>query len=253
LTTSNIDRVSKRFSGVLSFLVLLFCTLPVFAGSQIEERFLNDIRTAIENKDEKAFWELFNLEGVPDDLKAIMKKHAMKPLMASEVNDIVYEPPPEGFRSEYVVDGFQYRANLKVLGRVKITYKRSAEAGVTGTSIPYGQKGDRFLFIGTTKEKLPGDLPPSKQIQVIVMGMGHPPVTFEGYMIYLQGGKPVRDKIEDMGSGNVTKIVRGEAITYLEVRRTSPKGTMKVWVMENDDTLFETEHLDTDQPIRFKK
>ena len=72
-------------------------------------------------------------------------------------------------------------------------------------------------------------------------------------MIYLQGGKPLRDKIKDMGSGNVTLIVRGEAITYLEVRRTSPKGEMKVTIMEDEDIIFETEQVKSDEPIIFKR
>ncbi len=240
-------------SKIFFILLILSTSLTAFAGTSSEDQFLKDIRTAIQNKDEKAFWGLFNLEGVPEKLKATMKKHAMKPLMASELKDITFESLPEGFRSEYVVDGFRYFANLKPLGRIKFSYKRSAEAGVTGTSIPYGKKGNQFLFVGTAMEKLSGNLPPSKQIQVMVLGIGNPPVKFKGHMIYLQGGKPVRDPVEDMGGGNVTKIVRGEALTYLEVRRTSPKGTLKVTIMEDSETIFETEHINSAQPILYKK
>jgi len=72
-------------------------------------------------------------------------------------------------------------------------------------------------------------------------------------MIYLQGGKPIREKIEDISGGNATRIVRGEAITYLEVRRTSAHGTLKVILYEDDEKLFETEARETAEPIVFRK
>ena len=252
----------ESFKNFLFFLALSFTftfvsqTSPAFADSQIKQEFLKDIRAAVENRDEKAFWNLFNLEGVVADMKAVIKKHVWKSLKSAELLDVSYEPLPEDFRSEYVVNGIRYYTNLKVLGFVKFKYKRTKQKtkqGDSATSIPYGQKGNRLLFVGTIKEKLAGDFPPSKQIQVIIIGAGHPPVTFEGTMIYLQGEKPIRDKLKDLGSGNLTRIVRGEAITFLEVRRTSPQGTLKVIIMEDEDTLFETEFLDTDQPIVFRK
>ena len=61
------------------------------------------------------------------------------------------------------------------------------------------------------------------------------------------------DNLKDMGGGNLTRVVRGESIAYLEVRRTSANGTLKVIVMEDQDTLFETDNLDTAKPIIFKK
>ena len=76
---------------------------------------------------------------------------------------------------------------------------------------------------------------------------------FEGHMIYTQNEKPIRDKIEDMGSGNLTRVVRGEDITYLEVRRTSKTGSIKVIISIDGKTLFETDYMDTDQPVIFKK
>ena len=72
-------------------------------------------------------------------------------------------------------------------------------------------------------------------------------------MIYLQGNKPVRDKIEDMGGGNLTRIVRGEAITYLEVKRTSEKGAISVKIFEDEDIVFETEAQETGEAIIFKR
>lgn len=109
------------------------------------------------------------------------------------------------------------------------------------------------MFVGTIQEKIRDNAPKSKQIQAIIIGMGHPPVKFEGYMLYLQNEQPVRDQLMDMGGGNLTRIVRGEDITYLKVQRTSKKGALQVKIIIDDKTIFETQSMDTGQPIIFKR
>lgn len=236
---------------LLSFLSL-FLASSAQANTKPEDQFLKSIHTAVDSKQEKNFWTLFNLQGVEEDMKAVIKKHIWKRLKTAKNLRLTLEPLPKDFRSEYVVNGIRHHANLKPLGFVKFTYQRDKSTGDSSTSIPYGKKADRFLFIGTVKEKLEGDFPPSKQIQVIIMGMGHPAVKFAGTMTYLQGNKPITEKIEDLGSGNLTRIVRGEAITHLEVHRTSAKGTLKVIIMEDEDTIFETKDNDTHQSVVFR-
>lgn len=253
-----------RCLAVISVVVLLILSSnQALAESKMEEVFLNKIRAAFKGHDEQEFWKLFNLEGMSEKVRASLDKHLVKKVAKADLIAISLEPLPEDFRTEYVLNGVQYRPNVKPLGLVKMVYKNlnpqdpstyvGTVSGNPSTSMLYGQKGDQLMFAGTVEEKLPGDLPASKQIQVLVMGFSHPPITFEGYMIYLQGNKPVRDKIEDMGGGNVTRIVRGEAITYLEVRRTSAKGEIKVKILEDEDVIFETEHLKGDEPIIFKR
>ena len=70
------------------------------------------------------------------------------------------------------------------------------------------------MLAGTVEAKLPGKLSPSKQIQVVIIGIGHPAVTFDGYMTYMQGGKPVRGHLKDTGAGKLTRAVCGEPIAY---------------------------------------
>lgn len=252
----------RSIAFIFFAVLLVLSSHKAQAESEMEKAFLDDIRAAIASQEEQEFWKLFNLEGVGEEVKASLEKHLVKKIVKANLISISLETLPEDLRTEYVVNGVRYRPNVKPLGLVKMIYKRKPQdpstytgtvSGNPSTSMLYGQQGDRLMFAGTVQEKLPGDLPASKQIQVIIMGFSHPPVTFEGYMIYLQGGKPLRDKIKDMGSGNVTLIVRGEAITYLEVRRTSPKGEMKVTIMEDEDIIFETEQVKSDEPIIFKR
>jgi len=236
----------------LHILIALIAAWPSSSQAGPEERFLDEVRAAIGSGSDQALWSLFNLDGVEEDVKRPIEKFVIKRLLSARVLDVKIEPLPDDFRSEYVVNGVRHFPNMKPLGQVKISYEKE-EGTDHATSIIYGEKNGRLYFVGTLKEKLPGDLPPSRQIQAIIIGMGHPAVTFEGFMIYLQGGAPVREKIEDMGGGNVTRIVRGEAITYLEVRRTSAEGTLKVLIYEDEDTVFETEARDTAEPIVFRR
>ena len=222
------------------------------ANSLDKDSFIEDIRQAVLTRDTQNFWKLVNMEGVGATVKTSVEKHLADPLMIGELLKVSLQPLPEDFHTEYVVDGIRYKPNVEPLGLVEFQYKRAGRKAKSTTKMLYGKKGGRYMLAGTVEEKLPGKFGPSKQIQVIVIGIGHPAVTFDGYMTYLQGGKPVRDNLKDMGGGNLTRVVRGESIAYLEVRRTSANGTLKVIVMEDQDTLFETDNLDTAKPIIFK-
>ena len=245
-------RMQIKFVVIFVTVILFALVSQAQAESKMEEAFLNKIRAAFKSNDEQEFWKLFNLEGMSEKVRASLDKYLVKKVVKANLIAISLEPLPEDFRTEYVVDGVQYRPNVKPLGLVKMIYKKS-KSGNPSTSMLYGQKGNELMFAGTVGEKLKDDLPASKQIQVMVMSFSHLPVTFEGYMIYLQGNKLVRDKIEDMGGGSLTRIVRGEAITYLEVKRTSGEGAISVKILEDEDILFETKQLETSEAIIFNR
>ena len=186
-------------------------------------------------------------------MKATLDRVLFKSLFDRKVTAVRFQPLPERFRSEYVLSGIRTYMNLKPLGYVKIEYQ-PGKHGRSDTSLPYGKKGDRYYFAGSVQETIRANAPKSRQIQINIFGTISPnPVKFEGYMIYTQNEKPIRDKIEDMGSGNLTRIVRGEDITYLKVRRTSKTGKIKVIISMDGKTIFETDYMESDQPIIFKK
>jgi len=241
---------------LLIFILTAFCSpflsSPVWAAENSKERFLKDIRTSLDQKNLPAFIQLFNWDGVNEKSRAILNKHLFSTLFDEELESVRFKPLPEGFRSEYVLDGIRTYTNVKVLGFVEIQYKRG-KTGRSKTSIPYGKKKGRYYFAGSIQEKIRENAPKSKQIQVIIVGMGHPPVTFEGYMLYLQNERPIKDPLKDMGGGNLTRMVRGDDITYLKVQRTSKKGTLRVTIIVDGKTIFKTQPQDTDQPIIFKR
>lgn len=237
-------------------LTLLFCitaSQATFAGSVSQDQFLKNIQSALQQKDLKAFKGLFHWQGVNQNTKATLDRLLFSTLFDREVTAVRFQPLPEGFRSEYVLNGVRTYMNLKPLGYVKIEYQ-PGKHGRSDTSLPYGKKGGRYFFAGSVEETLRTNAPKSRQIQVNIFGTISPnPVKFEGHIIYTQNEKPIRDKIMDMGSGNLTRVVRGEDIIYLEVRRTSKTGSIKVIISIDGKTIFETDYMESDQPIIFKK
>jgi len=236
----------------LAILFHAYISNPAWGAEPVKEKFLSDVRTALSQKDLKAFIRLFNWERVNEKVRATLDKYLFSRLLEKEISNVSFVALPEDFRSEYVLNGVRNYPNLRILGFVQIKYKKGKH-GKSSTKIPYGKKGGQYMFVGTIQKKIRDNAPKSKQIQVIIIGMGHPPVKFEGYMLYLQNEQPIREQLMDMGGGNLTRIVRGEDITYLKVQRTSKKGTLRVIIIIDDKTIFETQSMDTGQPIIFKR
>ncbi|NIQ03262.1 MAG: hypothetical protein GWM98_25130 [Nitrospinaceae bacterium] len=238
--------------GILLATALLAAASSAGAAGPERDRFLKRVQSALDRQDLAAFKKLFNWEGVSDDLQASLDRHLFNHLFDHPVESVELIPLPADFRTEYVLNGVRHYANVEIMGLVKVNYRKGAQ-GRTSLKIPYGKKGNRYLFAGTVRETVNPDAPPSKQIQVIIIGFGHPPVTFEGYMLYLQNQTPVRKNLKDMGGGNLTQLVRGEDITFLKVWRTSAQGSIQIEILIDGKTIYKTQPLDTRQPIIFNR
>lgn len=118
-----------RSSGMLfpAFaLVILFHTYlssPAFGAEPAKEKFLNDVRSALNQKDLKAFTRLFNWEGVDGKVRASLDKHLFSHLFDDKISNVSFVPLPADFRSEYVLNGVRHYPNLKILGYIQIKYK----------------------------------------------------------------------------------------------------------------------------------
>ena len=242
-----------RLACTLALLLCIAAPQITFAETTGQDQSLKNIQSALQQKDLKAFKGLFYWEGVSQQSKATLHRFLFSKLFDREITAVRFQPLPEGFRSEYILNGVRTYMNIQPLGYVKIEYQ-PGQHGRSDTSLPYGKKGDRYYFAGSVEETLRTNAPRSRQIQVNIFGTISPdPVKFEGHMIYTQNEKPLRDEIKDMGSGNLTRVVRGEDIIYLEVRRTSKTGKIKVIISIDGKTIFETDYHESDQPIIFKK
>jgi len=149
-------KIFQRF-----ILIALVAAWPVSAHAGPEERFLDEVRAAVGSGNDEALWSLFNLDGMEEDMKKPLEEHMIKGLRSAKLLDVELTPMPEDFRTERVVNGVRHYLNMKPLGLVIISYKKDINSRST-TRIPYGERGDRLYFVGATRKKPAGDLPPSK-------------------------------------------------------------------------------------------
>ena len=166
----------KPYRKFLQWLVDLACALTlllcisapqkILAATADQDQFLKSVRSALQQKDLKAFKGLFNWEGVSQKSKSTMDRFLFSKLFDREVTAVRFQPLPEGFRSEYVLNGVRTYMNLKPLGYVKIEYK-PGKHGRSDTSLPYGKKGDRYSFAGSVEETLRTNAPRADKFRSI--------------------------------------------------------------------------------------
>lgn len=113
----------------LAFLCNFLISSLAWGSEQDKENFLKDVRSTLNQKDPKAFAQLFNWEGVSQKTKATLDKHLFSSLFDGEVESVQFKPLPEGFRSEYVLSGIRTYTMSKfwVLSKFNIKRENMAE------------------------------------------------------------------------------------------------------------------------------
>jgi hypothetical protein len=196
---------------------------------------------AVEDHDARteAVRALFYREGLDEWAEDLAARNA-RMIRGMRGRDITFEPLAPDTELLHVVDGYEYRPNLEPVGYVVFT-DPAAEPG-NNTKAIYGLPpgGDAYHLPLTVRTLVAPDAPPDKQLQMIVIGMAHPPATFHGWCdIRLSNGTVRRVALEDQGNGNQTRVMRGQAIDACEVVKTSPRGPLSLRLLEGDDTIFE--------------
>lgn len=223
------------------------------AGGDSKSAFLQAVEKAARDKERAAFEKLFYWEGASPDMKEKVGKYFIDGVLAGDVESVSFQALKPDAKTEYTLNGVRTYPNLKPLGRVRIQFKKNS-SGIASTSAFYGVKDGAYYFTVAVQEKVREDAPVTQQIQVNVFGtMAPKPVKFKGHFIITQNEKPIRYELEDEGRGNQTMVVRGEDLTYLELRRTSSQGELKVRIQVGDDEVFQTEYLNHNNPIVYRK
>lgn len=153
--------------------------------------------------------------------------------------EISFEPLPPDLDLIHIVDGYEYRPSIEPLGRVVFT--DSAAAPGNNTKVLYGRHPDepRLAFPVTERRLVNPDAPPDKQLQILTIGVAHPPATFTGWCdIALSNNTIKRVDIEDQGIGNQTLIMRGQSIEACEVTNTTGHGSLSLRLYEDDREIF---------------
>lgn len=187
-------------------------------------------------------WALSLVERV---IKIVAKKQG---------HDISFEPLSPDTETLYVIDGYEYRPNIEPLGHVIFT-DPAADPG-NNTKVLYGRhpNEERFYFPLTVRLLVNPNAPPDKQLQMLTIGMAHPPATFTGWCdIALSNNTTKRVILEDQNVGNQTLIMHGQSIEACEVTNTGGRGGLSLRLYEDDREIF-IRHIETPQAtITYRK
>jgi hypothetical protein len=240
------ERIVRNLGSAMIF-VLVALTLSTAAGAQSQAKFQRRIDAAFRAEGrEAALRSLFYLEGVDAETLAIYEERTIPRMLGSLDEPVLgFEPLPDDFRSEYVSNGYEYRPNLELVGIVVLD---------GNTRAPYGSHAGRFYFTGMHRTLVDPDAPPDRTLQMIVIGMATPPMTFEGYCDLLQSnGKVHRMDLADHGHGNNSAMMNGQRIESCEVTRTSADGAMSLRLLEGDSEIFQERIEPPERTIRFSR
>lgn len=195
--------------------------------------FLTRIARAYASGDRnKALFDLFFVDGMDEETLAMYETRIVGRMLGEhDAPTLALEPLPDGFDPVQVGNGYEYRPNLTLLGYVVIDGK---------TRAPYGHRGDRYYLAGMTRTLITDPAGPEQMLQMIVIGMDHPPIRFDGHCrVLLANGDRKRIALEDEGLTNKTMLVAGVRIEACELRNLSGRGAMMLRLLEGDDQIFD--------------
>ena len=226
-------------------LILLIATQPALAEDR--DRFAERIRAAFQAADKTvALKRLFHLDGVDAKSMKIYDRLIIGRMVAKlDAPTIGFEPLPADFDPVYVRDGYEFRPNLTLAGYVVLNGR---------TRIAYGEHDGRFYFTGTTRTAVNPGGPPDRMVQMMVLGIGAPPVRYSGHCDVMQSnGRLKRMTLEDSGIGNTTAIIMAQHIESCELTKLSPQGTLKLRLQEGEEVSFERRISEDRSTISYRR
>lgn len=220
---------------------IAFVLLLALCGVQVQadtlEAFKSRIESAIGHDDKDgAVRALFYQQGLSEEMQGMLDMVVVRVARRDHVQPSFVDIPEEA-QLVAVVDGFEYRPNINVLGYVDLGKNNMGG----NTKAPYGLAADgRYYFSATTKTLVNADAKPDRQLQMIAIGSGHPAVTFDGWCDILQSNNEIiRKTLSDQGIGNQTLIMRGQQFESCELNHTGSSGGLSLRLMVDDDVVFE--------------
>lgn len=196
---------------------------------------------------------LYYRDGVDEETGQLLEQ-ASRMLARDAQPGIEFEPLDPEAKFLNVLDGYEYSPNLAPEGYVVLTLP-GAEPG-NETRIPYARReADGFYVLPAVVRRLVNpDAEPDKQLQMIVIGVASPAVTFEGWCdLALSNGTIERVPLEDQGAGNQTRIQRGQRIEACEIVNTSERGSLSLRLIEDETTLFEQRVVAPELTVSYRR
>lgn len=213
------------------------------------DELLNRFETAAKAKNADAIMELMNWEGVSDEIKT-MQQQVVGFILSQEIKSVQLIPLPENYRSGYERDGIRYTPNVTLVGLIEIQYTQKGNVG----KIAYGKKNNAYYLVNVVGERIYQPATKEISLNVSVAGTVLPrPVSFEGFYVYLKGGKEIKERILDTShAGNYSHAFWGDRIKSCVVWKTSSDGKIQLLINENGKVVFESEWETRNKPIVYE-
>ncbi len=220
---------------------LLICPALALADAA-QDAFVQRIEAALAQPEgaarERAVAALFHHAPDDDAWTAEFAPRVIRHIVKLHGRRISFEALSAETETVHLVDGWEYRPNLEVLGQVVFT---NLEKPGNDTRALYGRDpaSGQLRFPLTTRRLVAPDAPPDKQLQILTIGMHHPPLTFTGWCdIRLSDNSIKRLVLHDQGVGNQTLIRRGQEIRGCEVRNTMGTGALSLRLYVDTEEIF---------------
>lgn len=158
---------------------------------------------------------------------------------------VALEPLPGDFDPLQVIGAYEYRPNVKPLGYLVLDGR---------TKVPCGDHDGRYFLTAVTRTKITPTPPPDRMLQMMVIGVGHPPVRYAGHCdIMLGNGHTRRMTLEDNGHGGNTAIITAQYIIGCHLINKSGHGALSLRLQEGDEAVFERRVVAPDSAITYRR
>jgi hypothetical protein len=234
MKTNRVRRLAARQTFVLATLAFSILFVPPAAAESLDE-FRGRVAAAYSADDKiKALRALFYFRGVDAETLARYDERLIPRVLGKyDSPTIAFDQLPADFDPLQVLDGYEYRPNLRPIGYLVLNGR---------TRVPFGVHMGRYYFPGVLRKAVNPNAPPDKTLQMMVVGFADPPVEFEGYCDIMQSNRKLRRLVlTNNGHGNRTLVVRAQRIESCRVTNTSGRGSLSLRLTENDAEFFKSQ------------
>lgn len=213
------------------------------------DELLNRFEAAAKAKNADAILGLMNWEGVSEDMKA-MQQQIIGTMLSQEATNVTLGPLPANLRLGYERNGIRYTPNVTVVGVIEIQFAQKGNS----SRMPYGKKNDAYYLVNVVEERIYEPVTKEISLNISVAGTVLPkPVAFEGFYVYLKGGKEIRERILDTShAGNYSHAFWGDRVKSCVVWKKSLDGKIQLLINENGKVVFESEWEERNKPIVYE-
>ncbi len=231
------------------------------------EQLRSEFETALKTSNTNAIESLlYNWQGISDETNSMGFQNIINNLFGSTIESVKLKPldPNEdyaaGDKMETDSGLLMFVQNLPAVGIIDVK-SQSADTNDSPDDIEftYGSTNNAFYLRDTMMQQVPRAALKEKSLAIIVtIGGGNysatgdftplkPPTTFTGSYAYIKEGKEI--KVDIRGSEGLTNTFLGSYIRSCTVQKTSGKGWINLYVLEDGRKIFFKEQKESGKGV----